>query len=201
MAWTTSALTLVKGSLADPHAGLPPEFWDLVERYRSELIHQAFVVLGDRQEAEDAVQETFCEAYRQGPDLAKAVSLGALLRKINHANALDRLRARALQRGKAQRKQRDLPPRQATTGGFSLLEIKEEVTRAIEALSEEERTVVAMKYWEHLSYEEMARRLGVSAITVQRRHFEAMLQLYRNSHLARHVEGAPPNENTENSAR
>jgi len=187
MAMTTAAQRILQGHAMSAPGQLPPEFWDLIERYRSDLVNQAFALLGNVQDAEDVAQETFCDAYARSQELASVQSLGPWLRTINKANALDRLRSRLREKGKSERRQRDLPVRNATTGGFSMLEIRESVAKSIEQLPEELRDVIVLRYWEQLTYEEIATRLGQPNITVRRRLVEAYVWLYQHTNLKLHM--------------
>lgn len=173
MAATTSALQIIHGARMSPSPDLPDELWEIVEQYRGELVNQALAILGSLEDAEDVVQETFCEAFKSQERIAEARSLGAWLRSINRANAMDRLRKR-------RRDRQDLRPggRTFTTGGFSLIEMRESLAKAIEALPEDQRTIVVLRYWEHLSYEEIAARLQVPTTTVWRRFYEASVALF-----------------------
>src|SRR5882724_8717440 len=132
MATTTAAqLTLrnSKGRLQLDGADLPPQYWELIERYRGELTNQALAIVGNLQDAEDIVQETFCEAFRDSEKLREARSLGAWLRAINKNKALNRVRYK-----RQESKRIIAAPRMDTTGGFSVLEMRESVAKAIEEL-------------------------------------------------------------------
>ncbi|MCZ7644393.1 MAG: RNA polymerase sigma factor [Planctomycetota bacterium] len=190
MALTTTAHEILRDHPMDAPGDLPPAFWTLLERYRSDLVNQAFAIVGNASDAEDVVQETFCEAHLKQEQLTGLDSVGAWLRKINKANALDRLRARRREAGRVERRNDLQPPRQATTGGFSMLELREFLAKAIDALPDEQRSVVVLRYWEHLTYDEIARRLNMPAITVRRRLYEAYLSLYQRPEL-RGAIGAP----------
>ena len=152
---------------------------EMVERYRGELVNQALAILGRMEDAEDVTQETFCEAIRNPEALARAEALGPWLRAINRSNALDRLR----QRRRESCRLGPVPSRTATTGGFSLLVLREAVAKSVESLPDELREVVVLRYWNELEYEEIARRLKVSAITVRRRLRDALSSLFRQGHL------------------
>jgi RNA polymerase sigma-70 factor, ECF subfamily len=177
MSLTTSVQEIV-GKNRMSSADLPEKYWELIERYRAELMNQALAILGNAEDAEDVVQETFSEAFRHRDKLAHAQSLSAWLRSINKSNAVDRQRARGGESNKRERKQRELPERMVTTGGFSLLDVRDSVARAIEKLSPPLRDVIVMHYWEHLHYDEIAHRLGIAPITVRRRLYDASLELY-----------------------
>lgn len=177
MATTTSAQQIMS-ALNGNDVVLPEEHWELIDRYRGELVNQALAIVGNLQDAEDVVQESFCEAFANPDRLADARSIGALLRTINKANALNRLRFRYRDADKNARQQRDVPRRMATTGGISFLELRDSVAQAVEKLSEKHRTVVVMRYWEHCSNEEIAERLGIPIGTVGRLHYEATQALF-----------------------
>jgi len=189
MAITTAAQRMIQGHAMSATEQLPNELWDLIERYRSELVNQAFALLSNVQDAEDVVQETFCDAYARRQELAAVQSLGPWLRTVNKANALDRLRSRQRERGKSARRQIELPTRNVTTGGFSMLEIRESVAKSIEQLPEELRDVIVLRYWEQLTYEDLATRLSLPNITVRRRLVDAYVWLYRHTNLKQHMLG------------
>ncbi|MBI3831649.1 MAG: sigma-70 family RNA polymerase sigma factor [Planctomycetes bacterium] len=178
MASTTAAHHVLKGMSLSAQGRVPEHFWEIVERYRAELINQGVAILGDQAEAEDAVQETFCKAFQKSGQLAEIQSLGAWLRTINRANALDRRRGRRREADGADRQARELPRKHATTGGFNLLELREVVARAIESLSDAHRTVVVLHFWEQLTCEQIAERLAAPAGTVKWRLYEAELKLH-----------------------
>ncbi len=137
-------------------SGIPEQYWELASQYRAELIAQACGILGSRDDAEDVVQETFYEAFRDVSKLSPE-SLGSSLRLINRSNALDRLKTRGRAR---QRDQRSIT-RSFTTGGFSGIELRETVEAALLTLPENLRAVVRLRYFEHLSYKEISERLKI----------------------------------------
>ena len=188
MAFTTSAHQILNAREASlPPAEIPEEFWNLVDRYRGDLMNQAYAVVHNMEDAEEVVQETFCEAFRQPGLLSKAASLGALLRTINRGNALNRLRTR---QRIARKEIRRIPEaRQATTGGFSLLELREAVAKAIEGLPEDLREPIVLHYWEHLNYDQIASRLKRSPRTVRRQLHDAYLALHER--LKQYLQAGP----------
>src|ERR1043166_83800 len=91
MATTTSAQQILRRAGMDA-SGVPDHFWETLESYRAELEEQARAILGNSADAEDVVQETFCEALRNPQKLSEVRSVGAWLKTINRANALNRAR-------------------------------------------------------------------------------------------------------------
>ena len=194
MAKTTSAQHIMREARAFGERALPEEHWELIDRYRGELVNQAFSMLGNLQDAEDVTQESFCEAFGHPERLAEARSIGALLRAINKANALNRLRSRYRDVRKNERQQQDAPRRLVTTGGVSFLELRESVAKAVESLSAKHRTVVVMRYWQHRSNDEIAGQLGIPVGSVGRLHFEATQTLFKRlrPQLRRPADGSSP---------
>jgi len=173
MSSTTAAQQLLMSSgQGGPSAD---QVMELVERYRGELLNQAFAILGKMEDAEDVVQETFCEVLRGKARLKEVRSLGAWLRTINKSNALNRRRD---SRRYSDRLQKSAPDRLVTTGGFSALELRESLAKAIETLPEPQRAVVVLRYWENLSYEDIAVRLGIPKGSAGRLLYDASLSLF-----------------------
>jgi RNA polymerase sigma-70 factor, ECF subfamily len=193
MAITTSAHDILRNVKVDFRQDIPPQYWETIERYREDLVNQARAILGSLEDAEDVVQETFCEAFRDGEKLAQVRSIGAWLRTVNRCNALNRLRDRRRENDNNDRKNEQAPDRTFTTGGMSAVEMCDSVTRAIETLPLELRKVIVLRYWQHLSYKEIAAQLHIPAGTVGRMIYDASMQLYE--HLKTHAEALPAQGN------
>jgi RNA polymerase sigma-70 factor (ECF subfamily) len=178
MAITTSAQQIIGNMRIDIPVSIPEKYWELIAQYREELIAQATEILGNREDAEDVVQETFCAAFKDCQKLPAASSIGAWLRSINRCNALDHRRGSSRRLKKVERKELLLGERTFTTGGFSVVELRESMHKAVDALPENLRDVVALRYWENLSFQEIADRLQIPIGTVQSRLFEASNRLY-----------------------
>ena len=178
MAVTTSAQKIIGSARYGNVANLPEQYWELVERYRAELLNQAMAITGNITDAEDIVQETLCEAVRHSQKLALARSLGAWLRSINRTNALDHVRKGRSQNDRKSQRQK-AGARDFTTGGFGALELQESIARAIETLSGNLRTVVVLHYWEHLTCEQIAERLSMPTGTVKWLLAEAAVRLHK----------------------
>jgi RNA polymerase sigma-70 factor, ECF subfamily len=177
MSITTTFQEGVRSSGVDYKAGIPERYWELVDQYREELLNQAYSLLGSRDDAEDVVQETFCEAFRDATKIA-GESIGASLRLINKCNALNRIRANGRARKRTEQKQQNAPTRAFTTGGFSGIEVRETVNTALDTLPANLRQVVVLRYWEHLSYKEIAARLNIPVGAVGPLLSEASIRLF-----------------------
>jgi len=166
MPTTALMIEALVGLRARPE-GVPVEqFWMLVERFRADLVHQAFAILKRQQDAEDVAQETLCKAFLNLNQLHEPAKLGAWLRSINRREALAFLQRQA-----------EAKERRLATGEMNAIEASavdappeaEAVLRAVDSLPAPFRDVVILRYWEKLNTEEIAVRLGVPAGTVRSR--------------------------------
>lgn len=149
----------------DPVAAPLQYFWQLVDRFRADLINQGFAILGNLQDAEDVAQETLCRAYREMHQLQDPTKLGAWIRSINRCNALDLRRRRKREcNAKHEIQEQSTEP---VSGGYSQVDVKELIARAVASLPDDLRMVVVFRYWEHLPYQEIALRLGLPLGTVK----------------------------------
>ncbi|MCW8133987.1 MAG: sigma-70 family RNA polymerase sigma factor [Planctomycetota bacterium] len=157
--------------------GAPPDhFWQLVERFRADLVNQALAILGQQADAEDVAQESLCQAFQDLHTLDDPQRLGFWLRSINRCNALDLLRKRSREKVRPSGRmaaETALAP-ETTPTGSNLEHVRrtgkvELVARAVDSLPEPFREVVVLRYWEKKSYEELAQCLGVPMGTVKSR--------------------------------
>ncbi|MFH0938290.1 MAG: RNA polymerase sigma factor [Planctomycetota bacterium] len=192
MAITVAVQDCLRNAKVDTKEEIPQEYWNLIDQYRTKLVEQAVAILGNIEDAEDVVQETFCEVFRSGTRLTQVRSVGAWLRAINRGNALNRLRDDRRDDSKNERRRQQLGQDEFTTGGLSAVEICETVTQALESLPIELRKVVVLRYWQHLSYKEIAQRLNLPAGTIGRLLYNATMQLYEKLKREDMETGRPP---------
>lgn len=201
---TTAQMIEALVDMRQQPGGVPVEhFWKLVERFRADLVHQAYVMLRSQADAEDIAQLSLCEAFQSMHTLREPEKLGVWLRGINRRNALDLLRRR-----KSAREQRlntgeldtlKLPdgsgPRASTPPGgtssnnpLSMRVGADDVMKAVESLPENFRDAVLLRYMEGLSCDEIAIRLGVPGGTVRSRLCRADAMLIRKLGLLKRQE-------------
>jgi RNA polymerase sigma-70 factor (ECF subfamily) len=130
--------------------------------------------LGDRESAEDAVQETFAAVWRSArtyrPERGPAAPW---LFSIARNAAVDRLRARiALAEPTDTADGSPGPPERAEKEWLSW-----RVHRALEELPEAERAVLALAYWGGRSQSEIAGELGIPLGTVKTRTRSGLARL------------------------
>ncbi|QDV38907.1 RNA polymerase sigma factor [Tautonia plasticadhaerens] len=142
-------------------------FGTLVERHRPMVVRACLGILGNQHAAEDAAQVTFLVLARRAGTLRGGETIAPWLYGVA-ARVSRKMRVGAARRsrheriGAARRGERLEPPDPGDDTGPAVLE---EVAR----LPEKERAPVVLCYFEGLSHEEAARRLGWPVGTVRGR--------------------------------
>lgn len=144
------------------------EEWFAAE-YRP-LLRFAYFVAGDRDLAEDLVQEAFVRLYRAGGRVDEE-GLPAYARRtiVNLSRSL--WRRRRIERSALGRLHEPEAAPEASPG------VRDEVWAAVLALPAGQRAVVALRFYEDMSEAQIARVLGVSAGSVKKQASRAMAKL------------------------
>lgn len=155
-------------------------FSRLVEAYQRPVFNLTYRMLGNIEEAEDAAQETFLRAYSRLAQYDPAMKFSTWLFSIANHHCIDRLRRRkvisvsiddnpVLQNLESD----DLRPERSALQE----ETRIEVQTLLEQLAPEYRLPLVLRYWEEMSYEEIAETMNVTVATVKSRLFRARQQL------------------------
>lgn len=161
-------------------AGEKRAFTELTERYHTRLVNFVYRTTGDRERAEDLVQETFIRVYRHLHrfDQSKKFSTWAYTIASNLAKNELRNRSRnPLVLFQAIRKSWDADHRPLEWEDhtyrpddlFRKRHLRELVERAVAELPEHHRTVFVLREMEGKTYEEIAEITGVNLGTVKSR--------------------------------
>jgi RNA polymerase sigma factor (sigma-70 family) len=144
-------------------AGCEPAFETIVERYRRPLTGYVRRIL-PTERAEDAVQQTFVNAYEAIRRDDAELKLRPWLYRIAHNTALNGLRDRGLG---------DQPPDERMDGverpdqAFERRQGLAQVIAAVEDLPERQRDAIVLRELEGRSYEEISAALGVTSGAVR----------------------------------
>jgi RNA polymerase sigma-70 factor, ECF subfamily len=147
----------------------------LYRRYARPVFGLALRRLGDRGRAEDAVQETFASVWRAARSYRPERGPGApWLYAVARNAIIDRSRVRNEPPAELPDEPSGEagPPERAEAGWTAW-----RVHRALEELSESERTVLELAYWSGLSQSEIAEYLGIPLGTVKTRTRSALARL------------------------
>jgi len=147
-------------------------FGALVERYRDRYARYALYMLGNREDAEEALQDAFTRAYRSLSRCDDPERFGAWLFRI----LVNRCRTVGARRGRRAKTfvsdemallsaSEDHPAEQGAW--------REEIDRALQRLRPEQREAFLLKYVEELGYDEMSRLTGVGVSALKMRVMRA----------------------------
>ena len=160
--------------MARVRGGDEPAFVLLVGRYKDELTNFAERFLGDRDDAEDVVQEAFVRVWRKREAFAPGGRFSTWLYTIAANLAKTRLHRRALWKfvrlGSTDGAQADIPDDAAPSDAHADDAIREErIQRALGTLPPKFRAVIVLRDIQQLSYEEIAAITGCAMGTVKSR--------------------------------
>ena len=160
----------------------------IVETYQAVAFRVAYLVCGDGAEAEDAAQEGLVKAFRALPRFRQGAPLRPWLLQIVANEARNRRRsagrrARLALHAAAESRPGDAAP--SPEAAVLDAERRGELLAAVNGLREEERLVVACRYFLDLSEAETAAALDVPAGTVKSRLSRALEHLRATLEAAR----------------
>ena len=160
----------------------------LVRAYQDQLYGYALRLIGNPFDAEEVVQDTFLRAcrtlgLRYGPDRCRRLNLRPWLFRISRNLALNRLRAR---RSHAEDplptgdRPSDVPvPTDREASRFlETLADRNNLIRALHRLDPASREVVLLRFFEGLSYAEIARITGGSTAAARGKVFRTLRRLH-----------------------
>lgn len=152
---------------------------ELVMRYQGIAQRTAFVITRDADSAADAAQEAFVKAYRALDRFRPGAPFRPWLLRIVANEAINRAQAASRHAHADLTLAENAPADPAMSPEAQALasERREMVVGAINALREDDRLVIAYRYFFDLSEAEMADALGIPRGTVKSRLSRAMARL------------------------
>ena len=142
----------------------------LVERYQSQAAVHAVAIFGNKEDALDAVQEAFVDAYQALKNFDRSRRFYpwfyVLLRNRCFKLMAKSRKTESIEETEILAPQQDLPREERLALETALL-----------ALSAEDREIIILKYLDGLSYDEIAEHLEIPKGTVMSRLFYARKQL------------------------
>ena len=167
--YATDAQLLQKAGTGDTAA-----FHELVERHAASLYRLAHALMGNTDDAEDVMQETFLGAFQnmssfQGRSSVRTWLVGILTRQAARRHRW-RLRRPAVALD-------DLAQDARAGEQQGASDARLDVTEALGRLSAEHRQVMVLREVEGMTYAEIAQALGVPLGTVESRLFRARQEL------------------------
>ena len=167
-------------------------FEKLVRKHQDRLFNTIMHVVGNREEAEDVVQEAFVQAFLKLNHFQRQSAFYTWLYRIAFNTAVSRQRRKRVENS-SDRHHRDRyePPdtREAPEEQLLRAERVRQVQVALAALSDEHRVVIVLREIEGCDYETIAEILAVNVGTVRSRLHRARMQM--REQLKRVLQGQP----------
>lgn len=163
-------------------------FYELVQPYERAVYVVAYSVLKNEADAEDVSQEAILKAFRSLADYRGEARFQHWLVKIAFNEARMRYRKRTAERSESLDEERetdsgDYVPlqiadwRELPSDVLERKEVREEILKAVDRLSEKYRQVLVLRDIQEMSIVDTARILDLTETTVKVRLFRARLQL------------------------
>src|SRR5690242_10157275 len=150
----------------------------LYEAHALGMIRLAHIMLGDRQGAEDVVQDAFCGLYRRWSHLTDPGSAVHYVRSavLNQCRSL--LRRRTTSQAPRQAASNPESVRSAESAVLTREE-RDEIMRAVRQLPPRQREALVLRFYLDLSTEETATTMGISPSSVRSATHRALASLGR----------------------
>ena len=144
-------------------------FRHLVERYQKQAVSHATVILGSREDAQDAAQEAFIDAFQALKNFDNSRPFYPWFYVVLR-NRCYKIAARKRETDRID---------EAMLVAFSAMQSEDMLAleNALISLDMEDREIVTLKYFDGLSYNELAERLQIPKGTVMSRLFHARRKL------------------------
>jgi RNA polymerase sigma factor (sigma-70 family) len=173
-------LWMTRGLVGDAHLarlamhGDPRAFEAIFERFHQELYRYCRAILGDSDEAQDALQSTMASALRSLPGDSRQIALRPWLYRVAHNEAISILRQRATNLNL------DRLSEQVAPSADSEAELRErlrDLVADLDALPERQRSALVMRELSGLSYAEIGAALTASEGAARQAVYEARVAL------------------------
>jgi RNA polymerase sigma-70 factor (ECF subfamily) len=157
-------------------------FTDIVDQYSTLMLRTASMIVGDRDIAEDVVQDALIQAWNHLADLRRAGALRPWLMRIvvNQCISFKRRLARsaAFMRQALSEQETDLMA-QVADDHKGRMERDWDLAQAIEELPTKQRVVIVLHYYNGMTLPEMSQTLSTSENTLKKRIQAALANLRR----------------------
>lgn len=177
--------------------GQPRRFAVLVDRHKDRAMTLAVRIVGNREEAEELVQDSFVRAFRSLGEFRGDSRFGTWLYRILYNVCVTNVTRKRKQEAAEITEDNllsELPSPEEETDILTRLEedeLRRRIGDAIETLPENQRTAVTMFYVQEMTYEEIARVTGQPMGTVKTNLFRGREALRRS--VLRSGKGGLPN--------
>jgi len=149
----------------------------VIQKYRDQLYFHARYIVKDHQEAYDVVQEVFIKAMREGRIFDDEFKIKAWLFRVTSNLCFNQVRNRkrrgAILESMVKPESFSADQVESVFAG----EQREELSAALDLLSDDHKEILVLRYYDDLSYAEIAEVLQVKLGTVMSRLSRARMRL------------------------
>jgi RNA polymerase sigma factor (sigma-70 family) len=166
--------------IARAQRGDAAAYEELVHAYQGIAFRTAYLIAGGAAEAEDAAQEGFVKAWRALGRFRRGAPFRPWLLRIVANEAHNRRRSAGRRTQLALRAATTIPSGDAAPSPEAALlgsEQRQRLLETVNALPDDQRVVISLRYFAELSEEETAETLGVPRGTVKSRTARALERL------------------------
>jgi len=148
----------------------------LVDKHKDKAFNLAYRICGNREEAEEVAQDAFLKAYRSLKDFRQKSSFATWLYRIVYNTAISLVRTRKNRIISVE----EFPADAVDFLGFSTTEEEAAddfrsslINFALQKISEEERGLITLYYYNELDIEELSKITGISRSNIKVKLFRA----------------------------
>lgn len=154
-----------------PDPALQQQFREAYDRYAKQLYNTAFRIVGQTEDAEDVLQESFLEAFKHLPSFEGRATMGTWLHRIVVNRSVNLLKARRMILTDTE-PDITVDPAPIEEEADLTLQV-EQIRRAMMALPTGYRTVLSLHLFEGYDHEEIASILGIAPVTARSQYHRA----------------------------
>jgi len=154
--------------LAEVAAGSEDAFRTVFDAYSPRLLQFALQLTGNRELAEDIVQDSFLTIWVRREQLSEIDHFSAYLYTMVRHAVFRGLKRKAMAADAVEHKLAPLPPEADQDELLHIKQVREVLNRAVQELPEQQKKVWLLRREEGRRTKEVAQLLGISEITVKR---------------------------------
>ena len=150
---------------------------NLIEKYSDRLIKYCYTILGNYQDAEDAVQDTFIRIYYKIDSIANEAAIVTYMYRISYSISIDMLRKKKRQNKLTEKYGKQLQEEAVYDISQKDNLISEELQEALMTLKPLDRALVHGIAVEEMVYKELSIVFGKSETVLRKRYERARKKL------------------------
>jgi RNA polymerase sigma-70 factor (ECF subfamily) len=155
-------------------------FMTIIRRYQQKVYVMAYSILREREDALDAVQETFLRLYQKAGLYRAGSSFQGWLLQIAKNISIDcyRKRRRTKQDHETSKPIEEIPLAvEDRAGDSAAADLRAAFSRSVETLAERQRMVFVLRHYNELPFNEISEAMRISIGTAKSLHFKAVQNL------------------------